>query len=215
MTRTFKTIGILMMLAFLSASCASQKPLPLKGEDWTKVDNNIHQIDGPAPGKNAAMAFRVYRSGVPDKATFAKWCGEYKIARVIDMAGTANNNELKFQKEGVCPDIKIVYSQKQDPTKPVTEEFLKFFDDEIAKAKKDGVGILFRCTTGSHRTGRLAAYYQMKYQGYDAEKAIGDMNKNGVMMPLYEATLVDQVYDLQDYINNKPCSRPKACVIKK
>jgi len=206
--------GMAVLALCLTFSCASQKPLGLAGSNWTLVNNNLHQIEGPAAGTNSAMAFRVYRSGAPSKSTFAKWCGDFQIARVIDMAGTAKNHELAFQAQGICPDIKVIYSEQQDPYVPLTREFLEFFDQEIQKAKTDNVGILFRCTSGSHRAGRLAAYYQMKYQGLTPEQAINEMNKNGVMMPVYEKTLVHQIYALNDYIQNRPCSQAKAYCVK-
>ena len=134
---------------------------------------------------------------------------------MIDLAGTAKDHELKFEKEGICPNIQILYSEKQDPNKPVSEDFLKFFDDQVARAKKDGVGLLFRCTTGSHRTGRLAAYYQMKYKDMEPEQAIEDMNKCGVMMPVFENALVPQVYALHDYCQAQPCSQKNGYCVKK
>jgi protein tyrosine/serine phosphatase len=132
--------------------------------------------DGPTAYKGAPEDFRVYRSGAPNRKTFKKWCGEYKIGRMIDLAGNAEKHELKFQKEGICTNIDIIQidhiDKKQDPKKPVSENFLKNFDEQVTKAKKDGVGLLFRCTLGSHRTGRLAAYYRMKYQHMKPEDAI-------------------------------------------
>jgi len=206
--------GILIAVLILGLSCAGKKPLGMHGEDWTSVNQNLHQVDGPPAGKDAAAAFRLYRSGAPTKETFAKWCGEYKISRVIDMAGTAKTHELKFQKEGVCPNLQIIYSEKQEVNQPVTEEFLKFFDAEVEKARRDQVGLLFRCTTGSHRTGRLAAYYQMSQKNMGAEDAIEEMNREGVTMFLFEKELVPQVYALDDYIHHRPCSQPKnSCVI--
>jgi len=208
------TVALIVVLA-LGLSCAGKKPLGLAGKEWSSTDNNLHQVDGPAAGKSAPEAFRVYRSGSPTKETFAKWCSDYKIGLVIDMAGTAKDHELAFQEKGICPKIKVIYTEKQNPNKPATEEFLNFFDAQIAKARKDGKGILFRCTTGSHRTGRLAAYYQMKYMGLEPPQAIDEMNRNGVLMPVYETTLVRQIYALHDYLHSLPCSQREGSCVKK
>jgi protein tyrosine/serine phosphatase len=215
MRKNFKWLWLSILIVGFSVSCANKKPVGLAGKNWTPADNNLHQIEGPAPGKDAPKAFRLYRSGAPTKETFAKWCSEYKIDEVIDMAGTAKEHELAYQKQGVCPNIKVIYSETQDANKPVTEEFLQFFDQEIGKAKLSKTGVLFRCTSGSHRTGRLAAYYQMKYQNLTPDQAINEMNKNGVAMPVYEKTLVAQVKALNDYIHGKPCSQPKNLCVKK
>lgn len=212
----FWLISIFLILG--SISCASKKdvrPELLSGPGYTRVNNNLHQIEGPPPGKDAPMAFRVYRSGVPDADTFARWCSGYKIKRVIDLAGTADKNERIFQKQGICPEIEIIYSEKQFPEKALSEEFLKFFDEQIQQAQKDQVGILFRCTTGSHRAGRLAAYYQMKYQGLTAEEAIAVMDYNGMLMELYDPVLHPQVRALYEYIHQKPCSQKKEYCVRK
>jgi protein-tyrosine phosphatase len=211
MGNNFKWLWLSIFIISFGFSCANYKA----GENWTPVDNNLHQIEGPAPGKDASRAFRLYRSGAPSKKTFAKWCSKYKIDEVIDMAGTAKDHELAYQKQGVCPNIQVIYSETQYVNQPVTEEFLQFFDQEIEKAKINQAGVLFRCASGSHRTGRLAAYYQMKYQNLSPDQAINEMNKNGEHMAVHEATLVAQVNALNDYIHGRPCSQRKKLCVKK
>ncbi len=205
--------GVCLML-----SCASNKPSVqpelLNGPGWTTENNNLHQIDGPPLSDGDTMAFRVYRSGSPSKETFAKWCRDYHIQHVIDMAGTATDNERAYQKAGICPNIEIIYSEKQDPATPVTKEFLKFFDEQVEQSKSENVGILFRCTTGSHRTGRLAAYYQMKYQDLEPDEAIKVMDHLGVAMAAFDAVLQPQVRALHDYVHGRPCSQPAQYCVK-
>jgi hypothetical protein len=214
MQKKFLKIFMPVVLAAVIAACFVSKkgirPELLDGPGYTHVDNNLHQIDGPPVGEGYPdRAFRVYRSGVPDKETFAKWCSVYKIERVIVMSGTAEQNELAYEKEGICPDIEVVYNVLQNHAAPVSDGFLKLFDKEIERAKQDNVGILFRCETGSHRAGRTAAYYQMKYQGLTADEAIAVMDYNGMMMPLFNPVLIPQVRALEDYIKGRPCSQPE------
>lgn len=213
-TRINSLLAALFAIFFITA-CGPKKnvsPELLEGPGWTSVDNNLHQIDGPSPGQ-PERAFRVYRSGSPSKETFAKWCGEYGIERVIVMSGNAASHELEYQAEGVCKDIEVIYDLEQKVGTPVSDGFLEFFEEEVKKAKDDGVGLLFRCHTGSHRAGRTAAYYQMKYQGMNAEDAIVVMDYNGMMMPLFDPALRPQVRAMSDYISGKPCSQEaKSCV---
>jgi len=211
---------VALALAFALSGCASKKPASvrpelLEGQGYTTVNNNLHQIDGPAPGKDAPMAFRVYRSGAPSKETFAKWCGEYKIKRVIVLAGDAETHEIQYQKEGVCRDIQVLYNVTQTVGDPPGDKFLQLFEQMIDQARKDQVGILLRCQTGSHRAGRTAAYYQMKYQGLSSEDAISIMNYNGMMMPMLDPQLEPEVRAMYDYIHGKPCSqKEKYCIAK-
>ncbi len=198
-----------VVIAVSAGACVPKKdvdPSLLDGPGWTKVDNNLHQVDGPPAGVDAEADFRVYRSGAPAKETFAKWCEVYKIERVIVMSGTADKNELAYQAEGVCPDIEVVYNVKQSPMEPVSDEFLEFFDQEIERAREDRAGILFRCETGSHRAGRTAAYYQMKHQGLRPDEALAVMDYNGTVMFLFDHTLHPQVRAMHDHMNGKPCS---------
>jgi hypothetical protein len=206
------TIMILTVALTVTAACAkksSVRPELLEGPGWTKVDNNLHQVDGPPPGEDSGPAFRAYRSGAPDKETFAKWCDVYKIERVIVMSGDADKHELKYQEEGVCPGIKVIYDVEQNPMSPVGDGFLTLFENEIEKAKKDEVGVLWRCRTGSHRAGRASAYYQMMYQDLTAQEAIAVMDYNGMLMPVFDPFLRPQVKSMHDHINQKPCSQEK------
>jgi hypothetical protein len=207
--------SVLVLVIFLS--CAPKKgvdPELMQGPGWTPVNNNLHQVDGPPVGAGQPeQAFRVWRSGAPSRETFAKWCSVYHIERVIDMSGTAQDHELKYQAEGVCPDIQVIYSVEQNHAEALSDGFLKYFDAEMARAKADNAGILFRCQTGSHRAGRAAAYYQMKYQGLTADQAIAVMDYNGMLMPLFDPVLRPQVKALYDYIHGEPCSQDrKWCV---
>ena len=213
--RKIALVAIVIFIFSLSASAAPQaRPDLTAGPGWTTVDNNLKQIDGPPP--DGKPAFRVYRSGMPSKETFAKWCTVYQIQHVIVMSGDAATHELAYQKQGICPNIEIIYDVEQKVQEPVTEEFLEFFDAQVEQSRKEGVGLLFRCQTGSHRTGRLAAYYQMKYQGLTCDEAITVMDHCGVMMPVFDAWLKPQVRAIDDHLKGQKCSQNgNACVQKK
>jgi len=216
--KLFSLLAAAMVLITVPAFAGQDQPSPavrevLQGPGWTKKDNNLHQVAGPAPGQAAAKAYRLYRSGAPSKETFAKWCTEYGIERVIVMSGDAEDHEFSYQSQGVCPNLKVVYNLKQTVGEPVSDAFLQWFDDQVAQAKRDQVGVLFRCKTGSHRTGRLAAYYQMKYEGVNVTDAIAVMNHLGVLMPVFDIPLKPQVRALDEFVQGKPCDqKKKACV---
>jgi hypothetical protein len=204
---------VIILLLGLGGCAAKKKGAALDdARGWTNLDNNLHKIDGPAPGQ-PKQAYRLYRSGAPTKETFAKWCSEYGIERVIVMSGDADSHELKYQAEGICKNIQVIYDVKQEVGDPVSDGFLKWFDEQAQKAKQDNVGLLFRCQTGSHRTGRLAAYYQIKNQNLSVDQAIKVMNHKGMLMPLFDVELVPQVRAIGDYLKGQPCKQPeKACV---
>jgi hypothetical protein len=203
-----------MALALLLAgllSCAGLRSTELdEDRGWTLAHDNLHQIDGPSPGPGQPeRAFRVYRSGAPSRKTFARWCEIYGIERVIVMSGDAERRELEYQADDICPDIEVLYDVKQSHAEPVSDGFLEFFDREVERARHDGVGLLFRCRTGSHRAGRTAAYYQMKYQGVGVDEAIRIMTHKGVAMWALNPKLIPQVRAMDDYIRGRPCTQPE------
>ncbi|MFO8058045.1 MAG: hypothetical protein R6V10_12180 [bacterium] len=207
------TLAGIMVLVVACAPKKDVNPDLLDTPGYTRTDNNLHQIDGPPPGTEDA--FRLYRSGAPPQETFAKWCKELGIKRAIVMSGDAEEYELAYQDEGICPGVEVIYNVKQDHNQPVSDGFLKWFDKQIEKARQDKVGILFRCYTGSHRAGRLAAYYQMKYQGLNSDEAIAVMTHKGMMMSLFNIVLIPQVRAMEDYIQGRPCGEIERMCVEK
>ena len=181
------------------------------GKPYTHELDNLHQIDGPPPDPHV-HAYRLYRSGSPSRETFSKWCSLYGIERVIVMDGSAQRRELEYQEQGICPDIQVVYNVTQGLT-PVGDGFLEFFDSQVDSAREDDTGLLFRCKTGSHRTGRLAAYYQMKYMGMSLDRALAIMQHKGTMMHVWNPLLIPQVKAMKQYIDGRPCTHITGCVI--
>jgi hypothetical protein len=198
-----------MLLALEGARAEAPGEL---GAPYTSVNNNLHQIDGPDADPGGERAFRLYRSGAPSREAFGKWCSEFGIERVIVMDGSAHAHELKYQTENICPEIQVIYNVNQGLT-PVSDGFLRWFDDQVAAARRDRAGLLIRCKTGSHRTGRVAAYYQMKYQGVSLDRALAIMDHKGKMMELFNIAMAPQVRAMDDYIRGRPCGEPGSCVL--
>jgi protein-tyrosine phosphatase len=126
------------------------------------------------------------------------------------LAGSADENELRHR--SACPDLEIVYDERQDANKPLDTEFLAWFDRWVEAARRDGKKIAFRCSCGCHRTGRLAAYYQMKYQHLALEDALVVMYARGKSWERHK-NIEPQVRALKDHLDGKPCSQePEYCV---
>lgn len=156
-----------------------------------------------------ASGFRVARTGAPNFKKFQELC-KLGIRRMVVMSangdietGFANTEWGKKE----CPGFKVIYNEEQRTGVPLSKTFLKQFDGFIAEAKKDGVGLAFRCNCGCHRTGRLAAYYRMKYLGKPAKESVHDQRKKaGIASLLYRKLVQIQIRALKDYIDDKPCS---------
>jgi protein-tyrosine phosphatase len=160
---------------------------------------NLHLVDQLPNG------FKIYRSGVPTENDLREY-SELGIEEIAVLSGDASRRESRFQR--LVPDLEVVYNEKQDEKIPLTQAFLEWFDEWVTDAREDGKVIAFRCRCGCHRTGRLAAYYQMKYQGLGADAAIEIMNRLGRNM-FRHPSLEPQVRALEDYIHGRPCSQEK------
>jgi hypothetical protein len=151
------------------------------------LGDNLRLIDSRPGG------FAVYRSGKPSADDFRHWC-KLGIEEVYVLSGNGDVYEDKYAK--LCPRIKILANEAHDvdliPDERVLGLFDRWIQDAMAKNKK----ILFRCNCGCHRTGRMAAYYQMKYQNLTADDAIALMNAYGSFM-MFHPQLPEQVRELE------------------
>lgn len=164
---------------------------------------NLHLIDSLPNG------FAIYRSGKPDRDDMAEYC-ELGITEIAVLAGNAKDAEFKYR--DACPTLEVVYDEKQEAGKPVSEAFIEWFDSWVQSARSEGKKIAFRCNCGCHRTGRLAAYYQMKYQNLTVEDALLVMYGHGRYWSRNRG-IEPQVRALADYLNGVPCSQtPKWCL---
>ncbi|MBF0299541.1 MAG: dual specificity protein phosphatase family protein [Oligoflexia bacterium] len=167
---------------------------------------NFHQIDN-----DPKSGLAIYRSAWPDENLIKEYCKQ-GISEIMVLSGNAEEFESKFKE--LCPSLKVVYNEKQDTSIPLNEDFLKKFDQWIMDTKSSGKKIAIRCNCGSHRTGRLSAYYQMKYQNLNKEEAKKFLSEKGKWMFLFPE-IYEQVDALYDYIHHKECSvvNKKNCVI--
>jgi protein-tyrosine phosphatase len=159
---------------------------------------NLHKVDESPSG------FALYRTGKPSEEDMKYFCEDLGLQQILVLSGDKDQYEDKYRAN--CPsNLKVVYDYEQDTTTPLTTGFLEQFDAWIKAAKDAGWKVAFRCDCGCHRTGRLAAYYQMKYMDYSTEEALADMRAKGEFMWWYMPRLRPQVLALKDYIDGKEC----------
>ncbi len=163
---------------------------------------NLHLIEALPNG------FAIYRSGKPDQEDLEKY-HSLGIQEIAVLSGNADKHELRYR--DLVPDLQVVYDEKQNVKKLPNAAFLDWFDSWVEAARRSGTKIAIRCNCGCHRTGRLAAYYQMKWQSLTYEDAIILMNKHGRRMGFYPG-LKDQVRRLQERIERErlqPAGAPR------
>lgn len=163
-------------------------------------ENNLHLIE-----QDIDTGFSIYRTSRPSYEDIEELC-KIGVQEIAVLSGDAEQREFKYQ--SACPGLKVVYNTKQSAKEPLSKSFLVWFDSWVKEAQETGKKIAFRCICGCHRTGRLAAYYQMKYQNLTANDALSIMKKHGKFMIFFKF-LDPQVYALKDYIMKRECSKSK------
>lgn len=159
--------------------------------------NNLHLIEA-----NRETGYAIFRTGAPGKADMVQLC-KLGVTEMMVLSGDAQKYEFKHA--SACPTLKVIYNEEQDSEIPLSDTFLQNFDAWVASAKAQGKRIAIRCYCGCHRTGRLAAYYQMKYQNLTVKDALDLMHQRGKLMLFYQH-LKPQVKAMANYINGEPCS---------
>ncbi len=184
------------LLICLSALAAAPLGASLSARQ-ALADYNLHLID-----RDEATGFEIYRTGKPNAQDFVDLC-DLGVTEMMVLSGNASEVEDRFHP--LCPQMKVIYDIRQKANEAVDIAFLGFFDQWVDDARHTGKKIAFRCNCGCHRTGRLAAYYQIKYQGITATDAKIIMRKHGKWM-LFYPFLFKQVDAMEDFIAGRPCS---------
>lgn len=168
--------------------------------------HNLHLIDS-----DPETGFAIYRMGVPDEDDMRGLCN-LGITQMVILAGSADEAELVHR--DACPSLQVMYNVQHLEGTGYSDQFLAGFDAWVEKARAEGTKIVFRCTCGCHRTGKLAAYYQMKYRGFSPKDAWDLSVARGRLMHVVDNVggLQQQVLGLYDHIHDLPCEQGEYCV---
>jgi hypothetical protein len=156
-----------------------------------------------------ATGFALYRSGRLSSTDLGALCS-LGVEEILVLDGEGSARECLFQKT-ICPGLQVRYDHAQEEDSPVSIDFLEAFDAWIEEARAQGKKVAFRCRHGWHRTGRLAAYYQLRFEAASADEATREMQRIGRMMWRHPS-LGPQVEAYADLVDGRPCStHPENC----
>lgn len=161
---------------------------------------NLNRLESLDEKENG---FAFYRSGQPTDKDLDAWC-DMGVQRIFALNGMAAAYAAQLVEK--CPSARVVFNKLQDPDVGLTKEFIAEFDRSVQEAMALGEKVLIHCYCGCHRTGRLAAYYRMKYQGWTAEQAIEEMLRVGTNMGNHPS-LPAQVRAMEDHIKKRACKQ--------
>jgi len=154
-------------------------------------------------GEDTTSGFALYRSGRLSPADLRVLC-RLGVEEILILDGEGHERECRFR-EKACPGMTVRYDHAQEEDEAVSTDFLEAFDGWIEEAQAEGRKVAFRCRHGWHRTGRLAAYYRMRFEGASVSEATVEMQRIGSMMWRHP-TLDSQVEAYADLIAGRPCS---------
>ena len=161
--------------------------------------------------EDPTTGFALYRSGRLSPADLGVLCS-LGVSEILVLDGEAAERECVFQRE-LCPDLTVRYDFAQEEDRPVSVDFLEAFDAWIDDARATGRKVAFRCRHGWHRTGRLAAYYRIRFEGATASEVTEEMHDIGRMMWRHPS-LGPQIQAYEDLIAGRPCSTdPEHCLV--
>ena len=158
---------------------------------------------------DSETGFALYRSGRLSPADLEVLCG-LGVEEILVLDGEGVERECQY-KQITCPGLRVRYNVAQEEDRPVSLKFLQAFDAWIEEAQENGTKVALRCRHGWHRTGRLIAYYRIRFQDISLAEAIQEMQDIGHMMWRHP-TLNPQVEAYKDIIAGRPCSSdPDSC----
>lgn len=161
--------------------------------------------------EDPSTGFALYRSGRLSTGDLAELC-KRGVEEILVLDGEASDREC-LSRTTVCPDLRVRYDHAQEEDRPVSADFLEAFEAWIEEAREAGRKVAFRCRHGWHRTGRLAAYYRIRFEGASAAEATHEMHEIGSMMWRHP-TLDPQVEAYGDLVAGLQCSTdPMHCPI--
>ena len=114
---------------------------------------------------------RVYRSAQPSP-WFLRWLrAGPEIRTLVNLRGDTPGWESAFAARNEMRLFVFDLSASRPPTERDVERFLSILRDEA------NYPLLVHCRNGVDRTGYMLALYRVQEQGWDAERAAGEMNR--------------------------------------
>lgn len=118
------------------------------------------------------------RSSQPDAEDLVAWHRQYGVRTVVNLRGPNEKKDwFAEEREGVrsigARWIQLRVSGSKAPGPEVIEAFFEIVEDPA------NWPVLIHCHGGIHRTGLMAALYRIQYMGWDAERAVAELESYG------------------------------------
>lgn len=109
-----------------------------------------------------------YRGAQPKENEYAE-LARLGIKTIIDLRDDPKDYAKPMAEQAGMNYVNLPMSDKAYPVAESVEKFLSLVND------KNNLPVYVHCAGGRHRTGAMTAVFRMKMQGWDIEKAYGEM----------------------------------------
>lgn len=123
---------------------------------------NFHQVDE-----------RLFRGAQPDEAGF-RALKALGVKTVVNLRG--GDQDARLARAAGLDVVEMPLHARVTSTAPTDEEVRRFLD--VVRDPERGP-VFVHCRVGKDRTGTLCAVYRMEEQGWDCERAFGEMQQHG------------------------------------
>ena len=115
---------------------------------------------------------RIYRGAQPSPL-FLRWLArEHGIRALVNLRGRTPGYESAFAARHGLRLFSLDLSADRPPTPEQVERFLRIVRDP------ENYPLLVHCRNGVDRTGYMVATYRILEEGWDTQRAIGEMNRH-------------------------------------
>lgn len=119
------------------------------------------------------------------------------VKTVIDLQQDGERNEQQMVEAAGMKFFRIGLSDNSWPSRDKAEQFLKLVNEPANQP------VFIHCHGGRHRAGIMTAIYRMTHDGWDADRAYGEMKDYGFESGFGHGGLKDYVYDYYAGIDRK------------
>jgi len=130
----------------------------------------------------------LFRGGQPDGDEY-KQLAARGIKTVLDLRNDALGRARNWAESAGMKYINLRMDARIPPTSEESKQFLDIVNDQA------NWPIYMHCAGGRHRTGVLVAVYRMEMDGWDAEKAYGEMKDFKFYSSFGHGGMKDYVFD--------------------
>jgi protein tyrosine/serine phosphatase len=141
----------------------------------------------------------IYRGGQPGDGDYAE-LALIGIKTIIDLREHPEKYARRATESAGMRYINIPLDSKVPPTEAESNQFLQLVNDE------KNWPVYIHCAGGRHRTGVLLAVYRMEVDGWDAQRAYGEMKEYKFYSSFGHGEMKDYVFEYYDKLRVKRAS---------